>query len=194
MGLDRGKNSVMLAAGTKTGVESLHLSTPQQTHLLERCWMSKAIIAAVRTLPQLKGSLLLTAIELAHMADGYDGTARVSYSFLARKTRLHQNTMIQHIKKLLALKIIRCQRFQRYGRHWLTNRYIFLIPWKLPIPARLSSSTVSVERLPEPKREEKKRDLERGKWGNPADEARWFTRGLTFWTPGSLQERLARGG
>lgn len=162
--------------------------------------MSKAILSSLRSIAQhpqykaLKGGLLFTAQELAHMADGYDGTARVSYSFLAKKTRLHPRTIIRHIHKLLRLKIIRCQRFQRHGTHWLVNRYIFLIPWKRPVPAHLNSSDNLRQSLPEGEEKRKNRDLERGKSGTIADEVRQFNRGLAFLPEGGNLVRWALEG
>ena len=68
--------------------------------------MSSPIIAAVRSQRQLKESVLHTAQELAHRASIY-GVARVSLSYLARKCHCCKQTIINHIKTLIALKILR---------------------------------------------------------------------------------------
>src|SRR5918992_204512 len=116
--------------------------------------MSKHIITSVRKLPQLKGSLLLTAIELAHRADSYHGCVSVAYSYLASKTHQSRRTAMRHIRRLIALGIITAQSFpprrqrsrglprrfrkrQREGMtpyKWGVNRYRFVIAWDKPKP------------------------------------------------------------
>lgn len=112
--------------------------------------MSVAMIAAIRQHPQLKGSLKLTAQEIAHRASS-SGFVRVSYGYLASKTGLTIQTMITHVKRLEALGILRKQKVWIAARRCAVNVYILLIR------ARHACSTQkSREKFPEPGREEEK--------------------------------------
>ena len=88
--------------------------------------MSKQILAAVRPLPQLKGSLKLTALELAHLAS-HSGHVRVSYGTLARKTGQHPCTMIRHVQRLVVLGIVVKQTVRLTLTRFAVNAYTFLI-------------------------------------------------------------------
>lgn len=79
-------------------------------------YIAKTIIAAVRRLSQLRGSLLLTAMELAHRASDDGVTQHTRYSLLAAKCHYSLRTAIRHIHRLVALGIIQRQRFWRPGR------------------------------------------------------------------------------
>jgi hypothetical protein len=70
--------------------------------------MALPILAALRALrdPHLKESVLHTALELAHRASLY-GVVRVSLSYLALKCHCCKQTIINHLKTLIALKILR---------------------------------------------------------------------------------------
>ena len=75
-------------------------------HRGEGIAMAAPLIAAVRARRDLKESVLHTAQELAHRASIY-GVARVSLSYLALKCHCCKQTIINHLKTLIALKILR---------------------------------------------------------------------------------------
>src|SRR5262245_31826186 len=89
--------------------------------------MATPIIAAVRRL-DLKESVLHTVIELAHRSSVY-GVARVSLRYLAKKCHCCKQTIINHIKKLIELKIFRKNVIWIKGNLCETNTYRFLISW-----------------------------------------------------------------
>ena len=68
--------------------------------------MATPILTALRQRTDLKASLLHTAQELAHRASIY-GVVPASLSYLARKCHCCKQTIINHLKKLIELKIIR---------------------------------------------------------------------------------------
>lgn len=142
--------------------------------------MSRNIIAAVRQLPQLHGSLLLAAIELAHLADGFSGAISTSYQFLAWKCHQSRRTAIRHINRLVEMGIIKRQRFWRPNKCWLTNRYQFCIKYERPSPRpeHLHSSDKMAQILPELQKEKEKS-------GRLEDEKRQFETVLSWLTPGS---------
>jgi hypothetical protein len=146
--------------------------------------MSVHILAAIRTHPQLKGSLKLTAQEIAHRASSA-GFVRVSYGYLASKTGLTIQTMITHIKRLEVLGILRKQKMWISARRCAVNLYTLLIR-----PLHKRSTQKSGEKLPEAQREEEKL-LPLG------EEIRRQRKALHFLTPGSpvwerTQEEIAR--
>lgn len=112
--------------------------------------MAKNIISAVRRLPQLHGSLLLTALEIAHRANARSGICFMSYSYIASKTHQSRRTAIRHIHRLIELGIIRCQRFWGPRRLWGINRYTFAIPWEKPqaAPPHRINGDISSPRFP----------------------------------------------
>ena len=147
--------------------------------------LSRAILTTLRRLPQLKGSLKLTALELAHMASG-SGTISVPYAWLARKTGMCVRTMQRHIDRLIALQILTKTCYRLALNRWGTNRYTFLVPGA-PIlhkcaPDILSPLSSTTEK------KEKSLSLR--------DEIAQLERGIRLWTPGSdpylsCQERLS---
>jgi hypothetical protein len=142
--------------------------------------LSKNIIASIRQNPQLHGSLLLAAIELAHRANGHSGTVFMSYSLLAAKCHQSRRTAIRHVHRLLDLGIIRCQRFWGPNRKWGINCYRFLICWVKPRPAHKRSDDILAPIFPSLKEEEKNgslQDLERGK----EKVLGWLTEGSQLW-------------
>src|SRR5262245_43703070 len=150
--------------------------------------MSSPIIAAVRQQHQLKESVLHTAQELAHRASIY-GVAKVSYSYLAQKCHCCRQTIINHIKKLIDLKIIRKSVIWIKGNFCEVNTYHFLLDWDQS-SATKGGSKKSVQNLP---------PLEntQDKWGGIEEEINTLTRGLRFCTPGSdayvtTQEKIER--
>ena len=90
--------------------------------------MALPLITAIRACRDLKESVLHTALELAHRASIY-GVARVSYTFLAEKCHCSRQTIINHVKILIAHGIL------RKTVRWITNnfceinQYTFTIPW-----------------------------------------------------------------
>lgn len=146
--------------------------------------MSTAMIAAIRTHPQLKGSLKLTAQEMAHRASS-SGFVRVSYGYLASKTGLTIQTMITHVKRLEALGILRKQKRWISARRCAVNLYALLIR-----PLHKCATQKTCEKLSEPGREEEKSLSLR-------EEIRRQRKALHFLTPGSplwerTQEEIAR--
>jgi hypothetical protein len=134
--------------------------------------MSTGILAAIRQHPQLKGSLKLTAQEIAHRASS-SGFVRVSYGYLASKTRLTIRTMIAHVHRLEALGILRKQRVWISANRCAVNLYTLLVR-----PLHRCASEKAASKLPQPEKEKEtsvREDLEKQQ------------RGLRFWTPGSEQ-------
>src|SRR6266478_7657486 len=140
--------------------------------------MSINIIASIRKNPQLHGSLLLAAIELAHRADGQSGHVFMSYSLLAAKCHQSRRTAIRHIHRLLDLGIIKCQRYWQAGGRWGINQYRFVIRWRKPV--QMYNGDISSPTLPFPNQEEKTgtlQQLEKGK----ARILSWLTEGSELW-------------
>lgn len=119
--------------------------------------MAKCIISACRRLPELKGSLLLTAIEMAHRANARSGVTFMSYSYIASKTHQSRRTAIRHIKRLGDLGILRVQRFWGPKNCWRINRYQFAIAWEKPqaYPPAQGGSDTMTPKLPVRQEEEK---------------------------------------
>jgi hypothetical protein len=149
--------------------------------------MSVAIITAIRKNQQLRGSLLLTAIELAHRADGNNGHVRISYSYLAQKCHYSKRTAFRHINRLMGMGIIRVQRFWMPNNKWGINVYRFLIPWQKPAQtnstARSSNSDSLTAILPTPRN-----SGENEKFGSLKNEEKaremvknWLTPGSALW-------------
>jgi CTP-dependent riboflavin kinase len=67
--------------------------------------MALPIITAVRARHDLKESVFHTLIELAHRSSIY-GVVRVSLRYLAQKCHCCKQTIINHLTKLIELKII----------------------------------------------------------------------------------------
>jgi DNA-binding Lrp family transcriptional regulator len=88
--------------------------------------LSAPIITAIRSLPQLKGSLKLTALELAHLASR-SGVARVAYWVLAKKTGQSVRTMIRHVHRLVELGVITKQVMRLTLTRCAVNQYRFLV-------------------------------------------------------------------
>ena len=93
--------------------------------------MAKPIIAALRQRDDLKESLLHTATELAHRASIY-GVAPVSLRYLAQKCHCCKQTIINHLKQLIALGIIKKRPVVRVQGSTFCemNRYRFCIAWE----------------------------------------------------------------
>lgn len=136
--------------------------------------MSTHILTAVRSCGQLKGSLLLTAQELAHRASS-SGFVRVSYGYLASKTHQSIRTMIRHVHRLEDLGLLRKQRVWISVNRCAVNVYELLIR-----PLHRRASVTVAEKLPEARREEEK-------FGTIGEEIARLRRGMRLWTLGSLQ-------
>jgi len=146
--------------------------------------MSAHILAAIRQHPQLKGSLKLTAQEIAHRASS-SGFVRISYGYLASKTGLHIRTMIRHVAALEVLGILRKQTMWISARRCAVNLYTLLVR-----PLHKCASDKVSSKLPQREREEEK-SL------SLAEEIRRQRKALHFLTPGSplwerTQEEIAR--
>jgi len=148
--------------------------------------MAAPIIAALRQRDDLKESVLHTAQELAHRASIY-GVARVSLRYLARKCHCCKQTIINHLKQLIDLKIIRKQVIWIKGNYCEINTYAFLLSWDKH-PVQKSSSQKSVQNLPPQEREKEsslREDLERQKKG-----IRFLTPGTDLWQ--KVHEEMTR--
>ena len=148
--------------------------------------MASPLITAIRQRHDLKESLTHTAQELAHLASIY-GVVRVSLRYLAMKCHCCKQTIINHIKKLIALKIIRKQVIWITGNYCEVNTYFFLISWDKR-SAHKGSSQSSVPNLPPHERE---------KNSSVGEDLKKQTKGLHFLTPGSdiwqkVSEEIAR--
>ena len=150
--------------------------------------MASPIIAAIRQRRDLKESVLHTCIELAHRASIY-GVVRVSLRYLARKCCCCTQTVINHLKKLIALKIVTKQRCRiRGSAYFEVNVYTFSIAWE-KVPAQTCISQKSGTRFPQPEEGEKKEGVQ--------EHIRNLEKGLRFCSPGSpayeaTQEELVR--
>ena len=148
--------------------------------------MATPIIAAIRARRDLKESLQHTAQELAHMASIY-GVAKVSYTYLAWKCRCCRQTIMNHIKKLIALKIIRKRVVWLKGNFCEVNTYSFLVSWDTA-PARSAIVNNSVPTLPHQAREKTLRGYEGEKSGSLHQHLANQQRMLNWlYTPGSDQ-------
>jgi hypothetical protein len=151
--------------------------------------MALPILTALRALrdPHLKESLLHTAQELAHRASIY-GVARVSLSYLALKCHCCKQTIINHLKKLIELKIISKTVIWMKGNYCEVNTYRFLLSWD-KAPAQQGGSQNSGPKFPPHEEGEKSEGL--------AEKIRQLEKGLQLCTEGAVayeatQERLAQ--
>lgn len=135
--------------------------------------MSLAIITAIRHLPQLKGALKFTAIELAHRASS-SGFVRVSYGYLAQKTGLSIRTMIRHVQRLEALGILCKQRVWISANRCAVNVYTLRLR-----PLHRCASDKVAKNLPDDRKRE-------AKWGTLGEDIRTLERGMQFLTSGSV--------
>jgi hypothetical protein len=136
--------------------------------------MALPIIAAIRQRRDLKESLMHTAIELAHLASVY-GVARVSLRYLAWRCRCCKQTIINHLQKLIGLKIIRKRVIWIKGNYCEINTYHFLVSWDKR-PAQKGSSQNFGQTLPSQERE---------KETSVREELENQRKGIRFLTPGS---------
>ena len=152
-----------------------HLLAPNVNPDANRAAMSLQIITAIRRLPQLKGSLKLTALELAHLASS-SGHARVSYWFLAKKTGMHPRTMMRHVHQLIAMGIIVKQTVRLTLTRFAVNAYHFLVT---PAVLHKRSTDNLPQTLPEHEREEEK-------FGTLREKIARLWKGLRLLTEGSI--------
>jgi hypothetical protein len=140
--------------------------------------MASPLIAAVRALrdPHVKESVLHTAQELAHRASIY-GVARVSLSYLALKCHCCKQTIINHLKKLIALKIISKTVIWIKGNCCEVNTYRFRIPWRQASPAQGGSQNIG-PKFPPQEEGEKREGL--------GEQIRNLEKGLIWYTAGSI--------
>ena len=140
--------------------------------------MASPLIVAVRALrdPHVKESVLHTAQELAHRASIY-GVARVSLSYLALKCHCCKQTIINHLKKLIALKIISKTVIWIKGNCCEVNTYRFRIPWRQASPAQGGSQNIG-PKFPPQEEGEKREGL--------GEQIRNLEKGLIWYTAGSI--------
>lgn len=152
--------------------------------------LSRTIINAVRSLPQLHGSLFQAAKELAARADGMTGEVEMSYKMLGYKCHQSRRTALRHIAALLDLGIIVRQRFWGPNNLWGINKYTFVIRWKTPAPPPQTIGDIVASTLPN--------QGERKKFGTIREQIQQERRGLRFLTNPTLPgyqaclENLAR--
>ena len=149
--------------------------------------MSLPIITAIRQQHQLKESLLHTAQELAHRASIY-GVVRVSLSFLAMKCHCCKQTIINHLKKLIDLKIISKTVLWIKGNYCEVNTYCFQITWDTASAPAGGSQNSGPKFPPQEERE---------KSGGLGEGIRNLEKGLRWCTEGSQAyeatcEKIAR--
>jgi hypothetical protein len=148
--------------------------------------MSSPIIAALRRRDDLKEPLQHTVQELAHIASIY-GVARASLRYLAWKCNCCKQTIINHLKKLIDLKIIRKHVIWVKGNFCEINTYTFCISWNKR-PAQMCHSKSFRQTLPPQEREKNcgvKEELENQKKG-----IRFLTPGTDLWR--KVSEEIAR--
>jgi hypothetical protein len=154
--------------------------------------MAKPIIEAIRQRRDLKESVLHTAQELAHRASIY-GVARVSLRYLAMKCHCCKQTIINHLNKLIELKILKKRVIWLKGNLCETNTYTFLLAWKKE-PAQTCHSQNFGPKFPPPEGEKKNAALgeEKGNGGALRDQLENQRKTLRALTPGSgLWQRTA---
>lgn len=139
--------------------------------------LSRAILTTIRTHRQLKGSLLLTALEMAHRASS-SGFVRISYGYLASKTHQSIRTMIRHVHRLEALGILVKQRVWISVNRCAVNVYAFCLR-----PLHRCASVIVSRTLPQKEERDKVLSL----W----DEIQLAERGLRFVTPGTIAYQSA---
>ena len=145
--------------------------------------MSSPIIAAIRQRLDLKESVLHTCIELAHRASVY-GVVRVSLRYLAKKCNCCVQTIINHLKKLQALKIVTKQRCRIQGSAYFeVNVYTFAVQWQ-KTPAQTGNSQNSRAKFPQPEEGEKNAAL--------SEEIRNLERGMRFLSEGTVAYEASR--
>ena len=140
--------------------------------------MALPILTALRALrdPHLKESLLHTAQELAHRASIY-GVARVSLSYLALKCHCCKQTIINHLKKLIELKIISKTVIWIKGNYCEVNTYRFLLSWD-KAPAQQGGSQNSGPKFPPHEEGEKRQGV--------GERIQNLEKGLIWYTEGSI--------
>jgi len=138
--------------------------------------MSLAIITAIRQLPQLKGALKFTAIELAHRASSA-GHVRVAYSYLAQKTGLSVRTIMRHIRRLIDLGIVEKHTTRLSRMRCAINLYVFTIRHADGLYKRACDRTS--QKLPGSEKGE-------AKWGTLVEAIETLERGMRLLTPGSV--------
>jgi len=138
--------------------------------------MSLAIITAIRHLPQLKGALKFTAIELAHRASSA-GHVRVAYSYLAHQTGLSVRTIMRHIRRLIDLGLVEKHTTRLSRMRCAVNLYVFTIRAKVALHTRACDKT-SQKLSPQGREEEK--------FGTLGDAIATLERGMRLLTPGSV--------
>jgi hypothetical protein len=126
--------------------------------------------------PRYRGTPPL--IELAHRSSIY-GVVRVSLRYLAQKCHCCKQTIINHLNKLIELKIISKTVIWIKGNLCEINTYRFLIPWQKS-PAHMCHSQNSGPKFPTREEGEKK--------GGLGEKIRHLERSVTICglTPGSI--------
>lgn len=89
--------------------------------------MRTAILHTICSHPQVKGSLRLTALNIAYKCNGA-GIGRVAYRYLAKRTGLHVRTIMRHVAKLGALGVLVKTVTRLSSKRCMLNLYQFILP------------------------------------------------------------------
>jgi DNA-binding Lrp family transcriptional regulator len=88
--------------------------------------MSKHILAAISSLPQLHGSVRHTAQRLAYYADN-TGRVQKAHTYLANDMHISERTVYRHVARLQALGVIAIQGLRLSATRCAINVYTFLL-------------------------------------------------------------------
>jgi hypothetical protein len=162
------------------------MRTQGHSHGQGKYTMAKALINVLRQVPELKGNTLLGALQIAHAAS-HDGSATISYSYLAKKIHCCRRTAFRVVERLCKLQIIQKSVTWISAARCEWNKYRFLIHWQRPrdtAQMSLDDSFFSPRNdkvaaiLPYPEEREKKLSL--------GDEIKSQELALKVLTPGSM--------
>ena len=140
--------------------------------------MGNPLIAAIRQRYDLKESVLHTAQEIAARTSIWGVTKSCALSYMAVKCHCSKQTIINHIKLLIALEIMRKRKTRVRGSAFHEiNVYVFILPWK-KAPAQTCNSQNPLPKLPP-------QEIPHDKFGSLQEEIAQLRKGLQFCEPGS---------
>jgi hypothetical protein len=123
-----------------------HLLASMHSPIESRRAMSKAILAAISHLPQLRSSLRTTAQRLAYYADS-SGRCAKAHTYLAKDMHISERTVYRHIARLEALGILVVQRLRRSTTRCAINVYTFLVGVHKRAPDRVAGNQAKREKI-----------------------------------------------
>lgn len=146
--------------------------------------MANPLMVALRARRDLKESVLHTAQEIAARCSRWGVTRTCALAWLAVKCHCSKQTIINHIKTLIRLRILRKRVIQIKGSAKCEiNVYSFILPWKHG-PAQTCNSQNFRRNLPPQK--------EREKYGSVREEIAGLQKGLRLLTLGSVPYEASR--